>query len=61
MIGKAIATAVIGIILTATAAFGFGAGGAGGFGVGAPMETLMPSPPGHVTATAGQAMATVSF
>ncbi|MDR3567714.1 MAG: fibronectin type III domain-containing protein [Syntrophobacteraceae bacterium] len=59
MIGKAIATALIGILIAAPA-FGFGAGG-GGIGIGAPMETLMPGPPGNVTATAGEAMATVSF
>ncbi len=59
MIGKAIATAVIGVfLLSATAAFGQ-IGGAPG--VGAPMETLMPSPPRNVTATAGQGAATVSF
>lgn len=61
MIGRAIATAVIGIFLAATAAFGFGGGVGGAPGVGAPMSTLMPSPPRNVKATAGEGLATVSF
>ncbi len=61
MIGKAIATALVGVLLCAPAAFGFGAGAGGGVGIGAPMETLMPSPPGDVRASAGKDMATVSF
>lgn len=62
MIGKAITTAVFAIFLVATAAFAFGGGGVGGApGIGAPIETLMPSPPRNVTATADNGMATVSF
>jgi hypothetical protein len=58
MIGKTIAITVMGIFLAATPALAFGGGG---IGVGAPMSTLIPSPPRNVTAVAGDGAATVSF
>lgn len=60
MIGKAIATAVIAVFLTAAPSLTF-AGLGGAPGVGAPTSTLLPSPPRHVRAIAGHGMATVSF
>ena len=60
MIGKAIATALIGVFLGTGPAWAFGGGG-GGIGIGAPVETLKPSPPRNVTATAGEGLAIVSF
>lgn len=61
MIGKAIATALIGFFLASGQAFAFGGGGGAAVGIGAPMETLMPGPPRNVTASGGEGMATVSF
>ncbi|MGC9195142.1 MAG: fibronectin type III domain-containing protein [Syntrophobacteraceae bacterium] len=58
MIGKTIAITLMGIFLAAAPALAFGGGG---IGVGAPMSTLIPSPPRNVTAVAGDGTATVSF
>ena len=59
MVGKGMITAIFAVLLMATACWA--GGGAGGGGAGATMDMLMPDPPTGVTATAGNAEATVSF
>lgn len=62
MIGKTLAAAVLAVLLAAPLFLTFDGGGGTAFGqVGVPTNSLWPGPPGHVRATAGDGMATVSF
>ena len=64
MAGKTMIAAAFTIFFIATGAWAFGGGGGGGGGASMgspPIDLLMPDPPRHVMATAGDGSATVSF
>ncbi len=63
MIGKTLTLAVLAVFFMTSPCWAIGAGGGGGGAAATsfPVDLLMPDPPRHVTATAGNGMATVSF